>query len=80
MNYLEKLEYKKILQILSNYCTTTTAKEKAQNLLPSQNKKEVETMLQETSEAVNIIYRCSTPQKVSFQDKQIQEAIKNLES
>ena len=80
MNYLEKLEYKKILQILSNYCTTTTAKEKAQNLLPSQNKKEVETMLQETSEAVNIIYRCSTPQKISFQDKQIQEAIKNLES
>lgn len=80
MNYLEKLEYKKILQILSNYCTTTTAKEQAQNLLPSQNKKEVETMLQETSEAVNIIYRCSTPPRVSFQDKETKAAIKNLES
>ena len=80
MNYLEKLEYKKILQILSNYCTTATAKEQAQNLLPSQNKKEVETMLQETSEAVNIIYRCSTPPRVSFQDKETKAAIKNLES
>ena len=80
MNFLEKLEYKKILQILSNYCTTTTAKEKAQNLLPSQNKKEVENMLQETSEAVNIIYRCSTPPRVSFQDKETELTIKNLES
>lgn len=80
MNFLEKLEYKKILQILSNYCTTTTAKEKAQNLLPSQNKKEVENMLQETSEAVNIIYRCSTPPKVSFQDQETELTIKNLES
>ena len=80
MNFLEKLEYKKILQILSKYCTTTTAKEKAQNLLPSQNKKEVENMLQETSEAVNIIYRCSTPPRVSFQDKETELTIKNLES
>ena len=80
MNFLEKLEYKKILQILSNYCTTTTAKEQAQNLLPSQNKKEVETMLKETSEAVNIIYRCSMPPRVSFQDKETKAAIKNLES
>lgn len=80
MNYLEKLEYKKILQILSNYCTTTTAKEQAQNLLPSQNQKEVETMLQETSEAVNIICRCSTPPRVSFLDKETKATIKNLES
>lgn len=80
MNFLEKLEYKKILQILSSYCTTATAKEQAQNLLPSQNKKEVENMLQETSEAVNIIYRCSTPPGVSFQDKETKATIKNLES
>ena len=80
MNYLEKLEYKKILQILSSYCKTTAAKEQAQNLLPSQDKKEVENMLQETSEAVNIIYRCSTPPSISFQDQETKTNIKSLES
>lgn len=80
MNYLEKLEYSKILQKLSNYCITSKAKEKAENLVPSQNKKEVESMLQETTEAANIIYRCSTPPGISFKDKETKIVISNLES
>lgn len=59
--YLEKLEYNKILNILSNFCITYLGKDLCLQLLPSNNKKNVENMLKETEEACNLLYRCNTP-------------------
>lgn len=60
-NYLEKLEYYKILEILSTYCQTYIGKEKSLHLLPFSNKDSVQTALNETEEAVNLIYRSTMP-------------------
>lgn len=60
-NYLEKLEYPKILNILSNYASTYLGKEKCLNLIPSNNIDTVKSTLSETEEALIILYRCNTP-------------------
>lgn len=60
-NYLEKLEYNKILNKLSNYAITYLGKEQALNLTPSNKKEEVENLLKETEQAVNLLFRSSTP-------------------
>lgn len=60
-NYLEKLEYNKILKKLSNYATTYIGKKLCLQLFPSNNKEIVKNRLQETEEAVNLLYRNSTP-------------------
>lgn len=60
-SYLNKLEYNKILEILSTYCKTYIGKEIVENLLPSNNKEEVQNLLEETNQAVNLTYRISTP-------------------
>ena len=60
-NYLEKIEYPKILNILSAYALTYIGKEKCATLIPSKNKNDVQNMLKETEEALNILYRCNTP-------------------
>ena len=60
-NYLEKIEYPKILNILSEYALTYIGKEKCATLTPSKNKNDVQNMLKETEEALNILYRCNTP-------------------
>ncbi len=59
--YLEKLEYSKILSILSNYAQTYIGKNMCQALTPSSQKKDVQKSLAETEEALNILYRCNTP-------------------
>lgn len=59
--YLEKLEYPKILNILSNYALTYLGKEKCLNLIPSNNIDTVKSTLSETEETLNILYRCNTP-------------------
>ena len=53
-NCYYKLEYDKILQILSNYCKTDIGKDIALNLEPSNNKLEVKHLQSETTEAVNL--------------------------
>lgn len=58
--YLNKLEYFKIINILSGYCKTYVGKDLVANLVPSNNKNEVLKLLQETEEAVNLTYRIST--------------------
>ena len=58
--YLNKLEYFKIINILSGYCKTYVGKNLVANLVPSNNKDEVLKLLQETEEAVNLTYRIST--------------------
>ncbi|MCI8486410.1 MAG: hypothetical protein HFJ20_04850 [Clostridia bacterium] len=53
-NCYYKLEYDKILQILSNYCQTDIGKNIALNLEPSNNKLEVKHLQSETTEAINL--------------------------
>lgn len=52
--YLEKLEYNKILKILSNFCKTDLGKKHSLNLYPSTNEEEVKLMLSQTLEASNL--------------------------
>lgn len=59
--YLEKLEYNKILEQLSSYCITYIGKNYVSELIPSNNKKTVEKLLNETNEALTILYKASTP-------------------
>ena len=59
--YLNKLEYNQILQKLTTYCHTYIGKNFAINLLPSNQKETVSSTLAETSEAVSLIERNSTP-------------------
>ena len=55
--YLEKLEFTKIKNILSSYAETDTGKKMCLNLQPSNNKEKVQKALDETTEAVALIYR-----------------------
>ena len=75
---LKKLEYDKILEILSKYCVTYMGKELARNLRPSSSREEVQEMLDETFEAVNLAYRNSM---LGFYEiDNIDIDIKNIES
>ncbi len=77
-NHLEKLEYNKILENLSNYCTTEYGKNLANNLLPSNEKLQVTSLLQETLEGIDLSMRNSFP---SFYDASyITVSLKQLES
>ena len=77
-NYLKKLEFDKILQNLSEYCHTYIGKEKALSLEPSSDKEFVKKSLLETSQAVSLIDRNSTPPLSEIED--IRVYIKMLES
>ena len=77
-NYLEKLEYNKILEKLSSYAITYLGKILCLNLSPSNNKEEIKNMLKETEEAVNLLYRCNTPPISEIADNTIN--IKTIES
>ena len=77
-NHLEKLEYDKILENLSNYCTTEYGKNLVKELLPSNEKLQVTSLLQETLEGINLSRRNSFP---SFYDvSDITVSLKQLES
>lgn len=52
--YLEKLEFNKVLENLSNYCKTKYGKNIAFNLLPSSNKEDVKYSLLQTMQACNL--------------------------
>lgn len=60
-NNLNKLEYNIILEKISSYCKTYIGKKYALELRPSQDKLEVQKMLDETSQGVVLIQRNSTP-------------------
>lgn len=57
LKYLNKLEFDKVLKILSNFAITYIGKELALNLMPSTNFEEVKLLQKETSEAYSLIYR-----------------------
>ena len=44
-NYLEKLEFNKILENLSNFCSTYIGKQKSLELLPESNQENVKNLL-----------------------------------
>ena len=48
INYLEKLEFYKIREMVSNFCVTNQGKELASELVPSNQVNEVQKLLQET--------------------------------
>ena len=77
-NYLEKLEYFKILEKLELFCVTYIGKNIALNLRPSNNKEIVRKNLLETDEAINLLYRCSTPPISEIADNTVN--IKTIES
>lgn len=60
-NYIDKLEFNKILDILSGYCITNIGKVLAKNLYPENEKDVVLKLLQETTEATSLIYKQHTP-------------------
>ena len=55
--YLEKIEFNKIKNILSEFATNESAKKMCLNLTPATEQKTVERTLAETTEAVSLIYR-----------------------
>ncbi|MBO4293723.1 MAG: endonuclease MutS2 [Clostridia bacterium] len=59
--YREKLEFNKILDDLQKYCVTFLGKDYAKNLLPIYDKEKVQEMLNETNEAVSVLYKASNP-------------------
>lgn len=60
-NNLKKLEFNKILDIVSAYCKTYIGKKCVSELRPSQNREEVQLMLNQTAQGVVLIQRNSTP-------------------
>jgi len=67
-NNLNKLEFNKILDAISNYCKTYIGKKYVSELRPSQVREEVQKMLDETSQGVILIQRNSTPPLGSIAD------------
>lgn len=59
--YLEKLEFNKITNILSEYSVTTFGKLKCKQLYPMTDSNKIEKALSETTEAVSLLYRKGTP-------------------
>ena len=77
-HYLEKLEYKKILEMLGLLCRTYVGKNLALNLEPYFKKDKVQKLLDETSEANNLIIRKGSAPISEIAD--ISSSIKKLES
>ena len=75
---LKKLEFDQVLQKLSEYCHTYIGKEIVSKLEPSSDKDYVEKSLLETSQAVSLMDRNSTPPIAEIED--IRVYIKMLES
>lgn len=76
--YLNKLEYNKILDTVSNYCSTYIGKNYVAELLPSNDKDLVQKMLNETSFAQILLFRKGEPPISNIENIEIW--IKNLKS
>ena len=77
-HYISKLEFHKVLENLSNYCSTYLGKELTMNLQIYHDMNIVKQKLAETEEAVNLIYKNSVPSFYDIQDIHIY--LINLES
>ena len=77
-NYLEKLEYDKILEILSSYTKTYIGKNLSLELTPSFDAINVASLQLQTSQALDILYKYGNPPIGDFNDVSIH--LKKLES
>ena len=77
-NYLEKLEYNKILEILSSYSKTYIGKKLSLELIPSFDALEVSNLQLQTSQALDMLYKYGNPPIGDFNDVSVH--IKKLES
>lgn len=78
--YIEKLEFNKILNILSDNCITNEGKLLAKNLHPENNKDVVLSSLKETTEGTSLIYRNGVPTFLELADFTYIEKILNSTS
>lgn len=76
--YLEKLEYIKILEVLSSFAKTDSGKELCLNLRPFTSKEKVQEALKQTTEAANLKVKKGTPPISYFTP--IDLSIKKIES
>ncbi len=67
-NYIEKLEFNKIINVLCDYCVTTVGKETAKSLHPENQKYIVLSLLKETTEATSLIYKNKIPTFIELAD------------
>ena len=77
-HYLDKLEFNKVLENLSKYCSTDLGKELAMQLTIYHDANIVKQKLAETEEAVNLVFRNSLPSFYNICD--IHNYILRLES
>ncbi len=77
-HYLDKLEFTKVLENLSKYCSTDLGKELAMQLTIYHDANIVKQKLAETEEAVNLVFRNSLPSFYNICD--IHKYILRLES
>ena len=77
-NYLDKLEFNKVKEMLEKFASTYIGKNIILNLFPINKKELVKNNLQETEEAVNLSYRNSCPSFYEIAD--ITTHLKSLES
>lgn len=73
---LRLLDFPKILDIIKGYAILDSVKEELDNLLPSNNKKEVEIHLKETDEAKVCLERLGSPMISYFSFDEINERIR----
>lgn len=67
-NYIEKLEFNKIIDILCDYCITYLGKSIAKTLHPEYQKEIVSYLLKETTEAATLIYKKNTPPLIEIEN------------
>ena len=77
-NYLEKLEYNKILEALCNFAKTYIGKKLSLELIPSFDALEVSNLQLQTSQALDMLYKYGNPPIGDFNDVSVH--IKKLES
>ena len=76
--YINKLEFNKVLEQVSEYCVTYLGKNLTLSVLPSNDADVVKMQLEQTSSALNLLYRKGEP--AIFDIANIELWIKNLES
>ena len=77
---LEKLEFPKILDILSGFAITNTGKDLAYNLTPSTNLDEAKRKLDETTESHILLYRKGAPPLTEVPDITVYLKVLNSQS
>ena len=67
-NYIDTLEFNKIVDTLCDYCITYIGKSIAKTLHPEYQKEIVSSLLKETTEAATLIYKKNTPPFIEIEN------------